>query len=187
MKETNSIINFDLTNIKNNAYLFVEAGKIHLDAVTKVYKVDVELYYFDRALSNLETKFSSSKKVFKFREEYPDTPKICMFYNLSHFSLFYTSKNFIKQKQILRSPMTNLNNIIIFENNFKCDECFIKNNKKVFFKMQNISCCYECIKVKTDKIVEGRAVALIGDNYMSRECNKKLLLFKNIKSSNFII
>ena len=170
VKSENSIINFDLTNTKNNAYLFVEAGKIHVDAVAKIFKVDIELYYFDGTISDQENKFIASKKIFLYNQD-PDTPKISMLYNLTHFSMFYTTETLNKHRQILRSPLTHLNNIIFFEDNVKCNHCSKeKNNKKVFFKKQNVTGCFKCIRNKTDVIIENRAMDLIGDNYMSREC-----------------
>ena len=159
-----------MTNIKNNAYLFVEAGKIHLDAVTKIYQVDLELYYFDGALKSNETKFISSKKVFQQNNQNPDTPKLSLFYNLTHFSMFYSTETLNNHRQILRTPVTHLNNIVFFENNVRCNQCSKENNKKVFFKKQNITGCLECIRNKTDVILYERAMALVGDNYMSREC-----------------
>ncbi len=158
-----------MTNIKNNAYLFVEAGKIHLDAVTKIYKVDLEFYYFDGALDINEKKFIASKKVFSYNQD-PETPKLQMFYNLTHFSMFYSTEIFNRNRQILRTPVTKLNNIVFFEDNFKCNECSKVNSKKVYFKKQNITGCLECIRNKTDSILDNRSLALIRDNYMSREC-----------------
>jgi hypothetical protein len=169
VKYNSAIMNFDKTNIKNNAYFYVEAGKVHLDAVTKIFKIDIELYYFDGALNNNSTKFISSKKLFKYNNEL-STPKIFMFYNLTHFSKFYTPELFTTYREILRTPVTHLNSTIFFEDNFKCDICNTENNRKVYFKKQNITGCLNCIKNKTDKILDERALGLMGDNYMSREC-----------------
>lgn len=132
--------------------------------------MDLELYCFEGALNNYETKFISCKKMFHCNQD-KESPSIKMFYNLTHFSTFYDSETFNKHRQILRTPLTNLNNIVFFEDNFKCSQCSGSNNtKKIFFKKQNVSGCLECIRSKTEIILDNRALALIGDNYMSREC-----------------
>lgn len=84
--------------------------------------------------------------------------------------MFYTTETLNKHRKILRTPVTHLNNIVLFEENFKCNQCSKQNSIKVFFKMQNVTGCLECIRNKTDAILDNRASALIGDNYMSREC-----------------
>lgn len=173
--------NLCVSNYKNNAYLFVEAGKMHLDAATKIFKVDVELYFVDGSINNGEGKYIASKRVFQCSNNSSNI-KISMFYNQTHFDNFYTSETYNSFKEILRTPVTHLKNIVFFEDKFKCEQCLKeKDNKKYYFKKQNITGCFECIKNKTDLSLENRACGLIEDEYMSRECILLDYILKKLK------
>lgn len=176
--------NVCITNFKNNAYLFVEARKMQLYAAIKIFEVDIELYFVDGLINNEERKHISSKKFFQSPCNSSKT-KISLFYNQTHFDNFYTPETYNFYKEILRSPVTHLNNIVFFEDKFKCEICLKeKDNKKVYFKKQNITGCFECIKNKTELIMQNRANGFIEDEYMSRECIFLISFYQIIKNKS---
>jgi hypothetical protein len=116
-----------------------------------------------------DTKFLANKKVFLYNDNF-QTPIISLMYNLNHYSVFYSMEYHKKNQEILRGALMNLKTTIFYEDNYICKDCGIKNNKLIFFKKQNIKACYQCLKNKLDVIFDERALNLINDSFISREC-----------------
>lgn len=159
---------FDIVNIKNNAYLYVEPGKIHLDCVSHMFKVNIDLYIFEGLISSEDKKFQFKRKKFKF-DDNPNIPTINLLYSLNHYCTFYSIDFYMKYKIFLRTPVFHLQETLSLEENYKCTQCN-KYSNKVYFKNELIFACTECLRIKTDLILENRAVNYLKDNYMSREC-----------------
>ena len=137
---------------------------------SQIYNVNLEIIYFDTIPTeeNLEEKIKCSKVKFKINSIH-DAPTITLMYNFNSYGKYYTNSFYEKHKNILGKYYSSINNKILLEENYDCDKCKIKT-KKVSFKRQEYSCCFNCLKTYAEQITIERIKFYEIENLISREC-----------------
>jgi len=142
--------------------------------------VNINLIYVDGSINKKEQKkLISGKKTYFGPEENKNLPTINLLYNQNCFFKFYTVSEYEENINVYKRFASHIKEIIILDDcNTACELCnknqnnTNKNNsKKIYFKSQLIYACIECIREKSDLIIDSRFSNYQKDWYLSRECN----------------
>lgn len=151
-----------------------------------MYNVNINLIYIDGSIKKEnQKKLAFGKKTYFAKEENKNLPSINLLYNLNCFFKFYTRQEYKDNINVFKRFTSQIKEIIFEDNEVPCDLCNkkesnnenknnkndISNHKKIYFKSQLICACLECLKGKTDAIINSRFFNYQKDGFLSRECN----------------